>query len=591
MKQRLRSLLYLIVFSLLLGSSAISCDDVGLDDNDNQKINELVARGKGYLSQSLYYDARLVFEEVLLSYDRQNGQALFGWCLAKTLESFNNLINEILSLVEYVLPLLKQNPAAIPDALEKFAVTELGVAPNYRLYGDQQDETAFRSGVGMIIEGFLDPLLVDIQVMNDHLSVVKNNPNYKFVIDSLPVKIGPFVLANIGGEYDLGEVEFFSAAINAIAAVIDIVLSIDFSLDVVAMIDIFTSNSEVFEEITTEEVLALVAAIFRDNPDLLQLEPDGGAAMMIAAGGKLSETFANLASALQFIVAETDDQGDDIVKYAMIDGIDTLQIQLDTTQNPFVENEADPQSLLSIPLNSEEINITDTFIKISDSFANSGVRVSWAEDFVPMISLVVVIVLDTHLLDGVIESVVGQLDPSLAGTVTGILNQDVIDAGLIANLLLGFVGNYFEFDFGPFFASPVGLRKLLPGWTSSGEGLDDTLILEWECDRQFLTSLLICGDEAELVDGDHFYPDDTTDFTADDLTAMNIEPIGNDGIESILPYIAFQSPDFNGMLYVDVHSLAGADNDLPSSAEFKVADQISLNALIAHLVGGLVGML
>jgi hypothetical protein len=592
MRNRLRFVLCFLMLSMLLGGSLLSCGKVELDESDDQKINELIKRGKGYLSQSLYYDARVVFEDVLINHDRQNDQALFGWCLAKTLEAFNNLVNDLLSLVEYILPLLKEDPGAVSVALEKYAVERLGVEPSYRVVaGQQQAEMVQRSGIGMVIDGILDPLLIAITVMNDHLGLVKTNPNYRFVIDTLPIKIGPFVLANVGGEYDLGEVEFFSAAINALGGILDVVLSIDFSIDLVSTINLYIDNPEAFEEITADDVIALIVAVFRDNPELLGLEPDAGAALMIDAGAKLSHAFGDLAAGLVFIIAETDDQSDDIIKHALIEGIDTLQIKLDTTQNPFIEGEIDPQSLLSIPLNSEDINIIDTFLRISESFANSGVRISWATDFVPMISLAVVLILDTHLLDGVIESLLGELDPALAGTVNSILSQDIIDAGLIGNLLLGFVGDFFEFDFGTFFASPVGIRSLLPAWTSSGEGLEDTLILEWECAEESVTDIYICDDGVELSDSEHFYPDATTHFSAADFSAMSIDPIDQDGIESILPYIAFQSPSFNGMLYVDVHSLAGADSALDSAEEYKPASQLSLNALIAHLVGGLVGML
>jgi hypothetical protein len=138
-----------------------------------------------------------------------------------------------------------------------------------------------------------------------------------------------------------------------------------------------------------------------------------------------------------------------------------------------------------------------------------------------------------------------------------------------------------ELNLGQFYRHPVGLRQLLPPWENTGDILFDNLILEWECPSDLHPQTgspinsggITCPNPGAIVDSGHFLS----------LAGRGIAAIPADGINSVFPYLPFPDPTFDGLLYLNPEPLG--ISSLSSWDEFKPADNLALNAILAALLG------
>ena len=157
-------------------------------------------------------------------------------------------------------------------------------------------------------------------------------------------------------------------------------------------------------------------------------------------------------------------------------------------------------------------------------------------------------------------------DPNVATKNLGLkqINQ-LIDNITILDIFLTPLPEAVEFDIGAYFKNPIGVRSLFPYWVDHDNN-SATRAEFWIEGENWVTSTVepyvFFGDAAHFADTYTFLENDDADpIVLDDLE------IPADGIEpeklSILvpfplPYVAYQDPTFNGVLYVDASKLYGA---------------------------------
>lgn len=164
------------------------------------------------------------------------------------------------------------------------------------------------------------------------------------------------------------------------------------------------------------------------------------------------------------------------------------------------------------------------------------------------------------------------------------INQ-IIDNVLILNVFLTPLPEAVEFDFGAFFAEPLGLRELFPYWIDDDNNADTpaAFLIEGE-------SWVTSAAEPYVTFGDTPHFSGSYSFIAgpdaDPVSLTGVE-IAADGVApnnlSILvpfpvPYLAYQEPDFRGVLYVNLDKLYGVSGG--ENAMLR-ATQYSANAATA----------
>jgi hypothetical protein len=159
-------------------------------------------------------------------------------------------------------------------------------------------------------------------------------------------------------------------------------------------------------------------------------------------------------------------------------------------------------------------------------------------------------------------------------------DYDMITPDLLESLLTGVLKlNVVAIDLHAYYEAPIGLRDMLPAWTTDLGDMSNRFYIEWECPAELEDdglpdgsgSLLCAGADETLVDGPHFVGSDY-EIIADGHT------VGS-------PYIALQDPTFGGMLYVDPKKLKL--EGYPEEPQWQQADQLSANAALAKILAGI----
>lgn len=592
-----------VLFVALTITGTFGCDDdVAVNDNDNNaRIEQEMTKAKKYLAQALYSDARATFENVL-NMDSGYNPGKFGWSISRSLEMITELIDGVLELAESISDLtgmsLKdvETPEELAMYLAKVSKTE--------------EFAALQTGgvIGGLLTTFLDEYKSSLETIDVYLDDVSADPTFVFEIESLPVMVASISIMNIGGEYDLSEGLIGSAVTKLLLGVIYAVYSTSFDLDIISIVDpvmaIVNGPENGGVDTSTENIIGLIAWLFGTNVNFLGLT-NSGSDMMIQAGQYFGNAAGRVAESIDYAFSETDDQSNDILAADLTVDPPQIVVNLDISEgsNLGVTDED------VIRLNITE-DLKNSMIVVRDNFLNGGAPVSWAADIAPAIAVLVVAALNTGFVQSLIDSVMsGMGDSSLTDTLNGILNSDIISESLVSGLLTNIIPDQFQFDFGTFFASPVGINALLPEiYVVESDNVNDLFksrfLFEWECTTAGLISEdsllpgLLCatGEGYELVDAGHFpgedflAPEDVTSTSiADIFTQRGYTGIAADGIESTLPYIPLKDPSLNGLLLVNISGMSAGDGDAGYSG-FTLADNYSFNKVLASLAEGILGL-
>lgn len=622
-----------IVIALVLLVSATSCRGSRNSYEESQRLaRERIEEGKAFLSQQRYYDAAQAFDDVLTLdedgddevYDPSNSEARMGKVLAQLLQF-----------------------ASIIRVVNQFA----GV-------GAEADENDF---ILSLVRDLLGDLTQRFETIAFDLQRLKTDPYVRLVLDDTPVYLtaSDEPTLNLKGEWDRSEVFLMDAPVQALLGALKFGNSIDLRADFLGIYNRFvdldidfdgapdvdldgdpdedTVAETVYGAVETVEfvmpkVQNLIAWMMNKNPNFLGLRPDGGRDMMIEAGDHFVNAIDSFQKALFFTSLDAHydlDQRDDVIAWGepvtyaglwdvptLIDrDLDTCAIrdtdEEDKAEYTFTINIVPPTEEDEVPQLVTSAKTSCLIEKLKDSLDNQGVRINLRNDILPVVL--------TALAEGFVEGISPDL---IVDVVTSIFDD--------------YVGDSLEFDFGPMFASPKGLRTFFPAWDSPEVEADEDLwllVMESECrwsDPQdeyadevshyrdnssaFYESRVVhrffCREvegmsrtitdtsnycpadqddgARELCDTDHFYPTEGTNAApaSNAAGAAGVGRIARDGVHGLIPYIAFQDPSFNGLLYVDVYNKASAENklgDVDPDPAFSRATNATLNALLAFI--------
>jgi hypothetical protein len=128
-----------------------------------------------------------------------------------------------------------------------------------------------------------------------------------------------------------------------------------------------------------------------------------------------------------------------------------------------------------------------------------------------------------------------------------------------------------EFDFGAYFKHPAGLRELFPYWVDhdGDAGTPAEFLIEGE---SWVTSptepYVVYGDAGHFAGSYSFKKTTTSAATALTGVAIAADGVAPEKLSVLvpfpLPYLAYQDPTFNGILYVDESKLYGAPAGAPA---------------------------
>jgi hypothetical protein len=595
------SRLFFVFICVLAITGSFGCeDDVDVDSEGNDRIDTEMEKGKRYLAQALYSDARATFENVL-NMDSAYNPGKFGWSISRSLEMITELIDSVLDLA-----------TSLGD-LAGMSLKEVETPEDLALYLSRVSKTEEfvqlqTSGViGGLLKTFLDEYKISLETIDGYLDDISTDPGFVFEIESLPVMVASISVMNIGGEYDLSEGLIGSAVTKLFLAIIYSVYATSFDLDILGIVDpvmaIVNGPDNDGVEMDTDNIIGLIAWLFGSNPNLLGLTSSGGD-LIVQAGQMYGNAAGRVAESIEFAFTETDDQSNDILAVDLTVDPPQIVVNLDISEGSNLGVTDEDVIRLNI---TEELR--SSMIVLRDNFLNDGAPVSWATHIAPAMAVLIVAALNTGFVQSIIDSMMsGMGDSDMSTTLTGILDSDLISESLISGLLTNIIPDQFQFNFGAYFNNPVGINALLPAihLVESEETNDiftSRFLFEWECTTEGLISEdsllpgLLCasGEGYEMVDSYHFpgsedlAPASITDFVSG-YTANGISEIVADGYESTIPYIPFIDPSMNGLLLVNIAGMDAGDGDAGYSG-YALADNYSLNKVLASLAESILGLI
>jgi hypothetical protein len=604
----------LLMFVATLCMFGLACsDEVSVDDDETSaRLASEMIKGKKYLAQALYTDARITFENILLNIDLNHSEAKFAWSYSKSLEMIDQLVGSAIDLVSQVSDLMGK------EQVDREVIVEVLA----RMSGSSDFEALDSAGIiGGLLGGLIEPYEAGIITIDQYLDEVALDPTFTFEIESLPIKVGMFSIANLGGEYDQVEALVGGALTRLLLASINSLFAINFNFDILGLIDpilaLINGEENGGVEADLDNILGLVAYILADNPQFLGLS-NGGDQLVTEAGTFFGDAAGKVVDAINSAMAETDDQSNDILAMDMSTDPPQVMLNLDLSNNDLLDVTSD--DLVRINLTTD---LSESLVHMRDSFYGTGVPVSWASDIAPSISVLIVALLNTGFVKSIIESVMsGSGDSSMSSTITQLLDSDILSEDLISGLLVNIIPDRFQFDFGAFFGSPAGMNSFFPA-IRKVESNEDGLLLfksrflfEWECssselydDEASMLAGLLCPTDTELQDSGHFAgaqpgylaPEDDHELLeaigiasfAQSFTDSTpaISRIGNDGVLSTLPYIPLKDASLNNMLLVSIDGMDAASLADGAYSGFMPADNYTFNAILADLASGIMGLL
>jgi hypothetical protein len=380
----------------------------------------------------------------------------------------------------------------------------------------------------------------------------------QFEMDASPVYLGIKPSLILRGRFDTGDVFFMRAVANLMTGILDVFVGQDLDSDVMSMVSM--AKDGIDGDVDFMWISRFAAYLLGDSAHFLDLHPEDG----LDAFQDAKTRFADVSPLLEKAIAKMREAGagDDQVSFIEDLGTDvTIKVRNRVRKDDQGKPAEEPWS---ITLTKQHLQ---AFADCSKSILTPGYKVTLHGGVVPVLSAIVVGMVRTGILDSV----------DLVKLPIDISPLDVEDlAGVIRSL----IPNVMAFDWGEFFEHPVGLRAWFPAYTTDKPLWQNDLLAEWECPGDLGTDgypngklRLLCTKDAVLTDAAHYVG------TSYATTA--------DGILSGFPVLAFPDPTLNHLAYVKLDAAAGSAD----TTGYVLADQTSLNAALAKLLGGILGLL
>ena len=399
-------------------------------------------------------------------------RARMGWAYSTTLADINDALEQLVTILDIVngSPEFTADAAGLEHALSFLPEASGGI---------DNSIDSFLSDVRDLVLNFVEPL-----------AQVKKNPEFNWVIDKLPITFLDINLMDVGGEYDLGEVNGLLAIGYFLIGAIDGARGINFDFNVLQLEPIFygldkfdSLRSDFAGSANPEDIefgdqvrmgviagLDILAILLHENPNFLGIDKQSN---LLKQGAEASaDGFGHILSMINHVRedAKTDpDQSDDVIGYVVEDDEEFLEIHFEFSYIisavqaiPQLEG-FDPEKLENIRIPIPE-SVESAIQNMEAAFrGTSDGRVYWARDIVPVISLAIVTILQSGAINGVIENIAGD---GAGSSVNSLLNSSLINTDTITGIITSIIPDTFRFNVAGYVANPDGgLRVLFPLWS------------------------------------------------------------------------------------------------------------------------------
>jgi len=293
------------VLTLLLSSFALSltaCADDSSTGGERagQELLDLLDDGRQWLTIGEGDKARLAFLDAL-AIAPDDPEALYGLVLSDTLHTV-----DVLSIIyDYLLSFIEEGGPVAAGASKG-------------IVGDQGDREGPEGWIDDLLDMIFHTLLLDrARELVDTSRTCRTIPDIAYHHEGIPIFIALDHVADLAGEFDLGELyaaEAFTLLIDGLTSHL-LVLDLDFDLSLAWRIGDID-----FASMPVPEAIGLVTAMLID----LVADPNYPTFLTMSACGMDAFTEAGLRIGLGLdqwlqtfaaVAAETDDQADDIIGY------------------------------------------------------------------------------------------------------------------------------------------------------------------------------------------------------------------------------------------------------------------------------------
>jgi len=583
-----------------------------------------ITEGKRFLMQGGYFQAQDRYLQCLEKYpdnvtgfstairDQQKMTAEYGFVLSQTLSTVVQLSTSVETLMNTAGGLLGGAGLNITQTTSP----SLNVIVNDLVYG-----------VILKQADYLRPYLAEL-ISNPPVEPVFqiDDPNTT-AAESIPIYLGKnneVLWLSLTGNLDRGEIELIDSFLAVTQGLSETVLSIDFEVDLNAVINsviqavagiisgtpipiggnLFLGSPSADSDLVLVPLVTSIAAFALNNsPAFLTLNyssmlpKGGGPPLLLDAVDKIGAGCDGFISAFDKIRAKGND---DTNPFTIVtkDGKENFRLTfLDPTG---------VQKVVDIPTRSEFFSAIQN---VKNSIAATGTspganpRVSWATDLSWLVSYGAMFLLQTGGVSALMDITVAKISPSLSSTLQGTINSltgagtSALSPDLIQGVLLSVVQDAIQLDLGYFYHNPKDrfLRDVIPYWTDFKEGEGNGyLILEYECSIPSTysdsnsyplgTTAYTCP-EGMITDAGHF---SNLDANYQPAEIANLPgSIRADELLASLPYLAWQDPTFNHLLFLNLNNVGCAtcppSFDQPGLWEF--------NYFTVKLIGSLLSLL
>lgn len=517
------------------------------------QIQSIVDQGKSQLADYDYRGATETFWTVLDDYDDRNSEAMFGAVLAIILETLSTLDDKFDASLGPFFEMVGGGGASPPSPFSPQA----------------------KSGLNLLVESLVDQMIMDaIETINPLLDGLKLDSEFNMVIESAPLLVGAedSILSNadIGGEFDLGDVYLLSALVRYLQGNIKILYATDLTLNPPTIYGLLGTY---FPALTGETSITLdrrfytklVAFVLNTSPNFLALEPTYGKESLASAAEDFIQANDDLFDCLEFIKDETDDQTDDFVAYQVKGEKQYMTLQYQSGEGLFTQ----------VPVEFSN----DVFLafehQIASTQAAGGVRVNFVNDLVPFQALLFQGMGQAGMFTAIadfalpmLEEYVGSETVEMARGAFDTLTE-MASGGILAGGYTLWIPNVLEIDFGKLYHDPPEelWRLLLPVLETGQDGVLD-LVYEYECPETLRPIDAMCRFPEGITSSGHFSGEHS---------------IKDDGIDSPLPYYICPDPTLDGIVYLNLHPLD--PNEF--SDEFHLPSLYEYNYFFAGVIGQL----
>lgn len=570
---------------------------------------EVIDEGREFLWVGDYYSAQDRFYKAIEDYEEvitpeEQVEALYGFIVSETFVAISEFSAQMEKMMTTVGNLLEGTGAELFPTQTEYAFS-VDVMVNDLVSGLMLREAD-------LIRGFIADLNA---VAAEHgiepgfdidIPIPEDDPEAVDIPESIPIYMGAenqYEWMIITGRLDRGDLDLLDSLLSVVQGLGEVILSIHWEVNLNALINsgidvvlailstipipivpgqLYLVGPEDADVPLIPAMASILAYTLNKSPLFLKLDytetlpSGGGPALLIDAADKIVEGCDGFIQAFEWIRNEPV-PGNGPISIVTKEGKEYFRIKYSQVERTGIEYPTDEdETRIDIEYKAEFISAIQA---IQDSAAaESGTLVSWDTHLSWVLSYAAVNMIQTGALSIILDLTLGKLSQDLADslkTYLAIANTPDILKGVLGMVTGAFNMVYLDLGYALRHPTESHLRGAIPYWTRLDAEGNGYLLLEYECNIPTTTAdsyplgttATFCPDPSvdpgAITDSGHFTALDPKEQPSD-MKALGVSVPGSihaDEIFGTIPYLAWQDPTINGLLYLKTgNSIEPADN-------------------------------